>query len=113
MTDLLKTHKCDRYAFTRSRDSMSGNVEALGSREAANLDCRMVPSTAADRQRYGVVDQQEFYRACFGTDPSALNKALVWNSKVWRVRDVVNSGGVGFIWVAFIEHCPQVELPTP
>lgn len=111
--ELLSPHSADRYSITSTVDDLMGTVETLGTKEAT-LACRMVPVSAADRQRYGITDDAYIYRACFPSNPGLSDsKLLVWDSKVWRVRQVIDSGGVGFIWVAIIEHVPQMELSAP
>ena len=106
-------HSADRYALTTSDDMLMDDVEALGSKEAV-LTCRFIPITTADRERYAIDREADAYKVLFDVDPSLTNaKVLVWTSKVWRIREVIDSGGIGWVWHAIVEHVPQVEIGAP
>ena len=113
MLNLLGKHSADRYPLSTSTDDLMGTVESLGTKETT-LPCRFVPLSADDRERYGIAREAYAYRVCFTADPDLdSTKALVWDDKVWRVREVLPSGGVGRVWVAIVEHVPQIELEAP
>ena len=112
LEELTSTHSAARHPLTLAQDDMGGDKETLGDKET-DLNCRFIPISRKVRASYGVTDEREMYKVLFSADPSLTDaKALVWNSKVWRVREVIDSGGVGMVWHAIVEHVPQVELAS-
>lgn len=113
MLELMELHRADRYPLESSQDDLMGSVESLGTKETT-LKCRFVPLSREDREKYEVVADVDAHKVVFDADPGLSNaKALVWDGKVWRVRCVTNSGGIGRVWVAIVENVPQVELSSP
>lgn len=114
-SDLFKVHTCDVYSWTVTQDDLMGNVETLGTQSAADVASRWVPLSARQRVAYDVAQEVEGYMVCFPEDASLdTTKALVWNSKVWRIREYRDgSGGTGMVYHAIVEHVPKVEVSAP
>lgn len=114
LEDLASVHTADVYDLGTATDALAGTVESLGSARTARLDCRFVPMSRRDSERYGATGENEMYKVLFAADPELdPTHALVWNDRVWRVREVINSGGIDMAWHAVVEHAPQVELSAP
>lgn len=113
LRQLCSTHSCDVHPLTRTKGDMLGDIESIGARTATR-NVRMIPMDRADRVRYGVSDESEAYRALFHEDPGLdSDQVLVWDGKVWRIVEAINSGGADLAWHAMIFHDPQMAAPVP
>lgn len=113
LQDLCDMHAVKRYPITETADDMLGVVESIGTKEA-DLRARMTPLTVEERNEFDQNAENELYWARFSSDPSLDHtKCLVWNSKVWRVRETRDCGQLGRYYKVLVEHAPEVELSTP
>ncbi len=114
LKDLTSTHKVDIYPLTQTSGAVADVVESLGTREVADQKCRMVPLKVAEQHQHDQTALGERYAALFHEDVElTTRKALVWDDKVWRVRQYKNASGVSWLWRAVVEHDPQVEIAAP
>jgi len=114
LRDLL-IHTCNIYTLSTSQDDLMDTVESLpSSADETGVRCRFEPVRRQEREAYGAVDMAELYLVTFEEDKelTAAN-ALVWNDKVWRVREYSDPASAGLCYVAVVEHNPQVEISAP
>jgi len=98
--------------LTATKDAAMHTSEAL-SAETASLKCRVVELTSRQAWKFEQEGLNQMYQFLFAADPSlTLANALVWDSKVWRCREITNAGNMDRMWAVIAEHVPQVEL-TP
>jgi hypothetical protein len=112
LEELCKTHSCDVYPLTQTKGDMMGVVEALGTK-TGTYDCRAYPMSRREAVKFDQNVENEMTQFMFSADVSLTNRnVIVWDSKVWRVREYRNMSGMGWLWKAWCEHTPNVALPT-
>ena len=113
LQELTSIHEVDVYPLTQTKDAMGATVESLGTK-TATLKCRVVPLSTREQEvaeRRGLVATHSVQ---FSSDPSlTLRTALVRGDQVFHVREFQNQDGIGWSWIARVEHMPQVEIGAP
>lgn len=114
LKDLTSTHEVDIYPLTQTGGAVGDVVESLGTREVADQKCRVVPLAVKEKHLHDQTALGARYAVLFHKDVELTTRnALVWDSKVWRVREYSNASGVSWLWRAVVEHDPQVEITAP
>lgn len=108
---LTSTHTVDIYPLTKTPDAAGSEITSLGTRTEKDALCRRVPMSREDARKFDQRALGEMFIVLFSTDKSlTTTNALAWDNKVFRVREYKDSGGVGYIFRAVVEHFPQIEL---